>query len=381
LTEDDAFNKSKFTCIFCNDEHKLPERSKCFPVNKAIEKLLEINLDKLDLGKSHKNAKTSFISLSSKLKDFEHLQNDPLYYISEFFSDLQNKIDLTREQVMLKINDFYDKMIANLKYHQTMCEQKIVKEIKPETSKRNICYLNHMKRILTKWDIDLNTIDFAGDKKWKNIDIEAKKLIDNIQFKIESLKKDLLLHTNYEYKSNEFFIDPEWFGCLEITSMEKPFSLSKEVIAFNRHLIEKDNFSYYKIVDYQEIIGTWENLTEFKQDEWNTRLSQFNVNNLKLDEATFESLIHDQEQNHHIKHLIQSEHGYSSSAKKKNYNVVIWDNMWDFTTSDSFVFDYFVPIFKILNPEYEHEFKNDLGFGLFFRNAIFQRINKFGHPE
>ena len=55
--------------------------------------------------------------------------------------------------------------------------------------------------------------------------------------------------------------------------------------------------------------------------------------------------------------------------------------MWDFTTSDSFVFDYFVPIFKILNPEYEHEFKNDLGFGLFFRNAIFQRINKFGHPE
>jgi len=54
---------------------------------------------------------------------------------------------------------------------------------------------------------------------------------------------------------------------------------------------------------------------------------------------------------------------------------------WDFTTSDSFVFDYFVPIFKILNPEYEHEFKNDLGFGLFFRNAIFQRINKFGQPE
>ncbi len=55
--------------------------------------------------------------------------------------------------------------------------------------------------------------------------------------------------------------------------------------------------------------------------------------------------------------------------------------MWDFSTNDSFVFDYFVPVFKILNPEYEDEFKNELGFGLFFRNAIFQRINKFDSQE
>lgn len=378
LTDDEAFNKPKFICIFCDEEHKLPSgKANCFPPNKAIEKLLEMNLDKLDLGKAHRNAKVSFGNLSSKLDVFVHLHNDPIFYINEYFSDLINKIDLSREQVLLKINDFYDKMISDLKYNQTVCEQTALNSNKTEVCKRNSCYLSHLKKILNKWDTELNTIDFGGDKKWKNIDSEAKKLIDNIQFKIDLVKKSLLLNTSYDFKTNEIFIDPEWFGQLSITTNERPLGFSKEIIAFNRHLIEKDNYSYYKLIDYQELIGTWEDLTEFKQDEWNSRLRQFNETNLKLDESNFESLFQDQEQNDHVKHIIESEKKYSPGLKK-SYNVVIWDNMWDFGSPDSFVFDYFVPVFKILNPEYQHEFKNDLGFGLFFRNAIFQRISKFG---
>jgi hypothetical protein len=69
-------------------------------VNKAIEKLLEMNLDKLDLGKSHRNAKISYTNLSAKLDVFVHLQNDPVYFIADYFSDLTNK-------VLLEKNCFY----------------------------------------------------------------------------------------------------------------------------------------------------------------------------------------------------------------------------------------------------------------------------------
>lgn len=377
LAEDESFNKTKFICIFCNEEHKVPEKSKCFPANKAIEKLLEMNLDKLDLGKAHRNAKLSYNNLNTKLDALVHLQNDPVFYINEYFADVINKIDLTREQVLLKINDFYDKMVNDLKNSQSVCEKSALSSNKTDVGKRNTVFLNHLRKILQKWDTELNTIDFGADKKWKQIDSEAKKLIDNLQFKIDTIKKALLLNTTYEFKTNEIYIDPEWYGHLAIVTNENQATFSKEIIAFNRHLIEKDNYSYYKLVDYQELIGTWDNLSEFKQDEWNARLRQFNENNLRLEETNFENLIHDEEQNEHLKQIIESEKKYSPCIKK-NYNVVIWDNIWDFSSPDSFVFDYFVPVFRILNPEYQHEFKNELGFGLFFRNAIFQRINKFG---
>ena len=121
------------------------------------------------------------------------------------------KVDLSREQVLLRINEFYDKLIADIKHHQSACEQTVTQHSNEcKMGKRTQDYLNQMKKILQKWDVELNTIDFAGDKKWKNIDTEAKKLIDNIQFKIDSTKRSLLLDTTYEYKANEIYIDPEW---------------------------------------------------------------------------------------------------------------------------------------------------------------------------
>jgi len=82
-------------------------------------------------------------------------------------------------------------MITDIKYHQSACEQTVTQHAnEAKMGKRTQDYLNQMKKILQKWDIELNTIDFAGDKKW--------------------LKRALLLNTTYEYKANEIYIDPEW---------------------------------------------------------------------------------------------------------------------------------------------------------------------------
>ena len=89
-SDDTLFSQGKFICMFCNEEHKIPAKS--FPANKAIEKLLEMNLDKLDLGKAHRNAKISYTNLNAKLDVFVHLQNDPVYFIADYFSELINKV-------------------------------------------------------------------------------------------------------------------------------------------------------------------------------------------------------------------------------------------------------------------------------------------------
>ena len=51
----------------------------------------------------------------------------------------------------------------------------------------------------------------------------------------------------------------------------------------------------------------------------------FFIFNLKLDQTNFENLLHDEEQNEHLKSIIDTDQKYAS-AVKKSYNVVIWDN-------------------------------------------------------
>jgi hypothetical protein len=88
-------------------EHIVPEGN--FPANKAITKLLKINLDKLNRGEVFKNAKLSFDQLTQKLESFELINKDPAYFIDEYFSDIINKIDVKKEELKMEIDSYYEK--------------------------------------------------------------------------------------------------------------------------------------------------------------------------------------------------------------------------------------------------------------------------------
>ena len=73
--------------------------------------MLHIHLDKIDRGEPYKNAKISFELLLAKFKSFEVINNDPDFYIDEYFSELINKIDFSfqKEREKIKKVSNYDK--------------------------------------------------------------------------------------------------------------------------------------------------------------------------------------------------------------------------------------------------------------------------------
>ena len=67
----------------------------------------------------------SFQQNSKKLEEFEKTIHQPGLYISDYFSDLRNKIDMQRERVLEKIHKRSNEQIELLKKLENECIDKI----------------------------------------------------------------------------------------------------------------------------------------------------------------------------------------------------------------------------------------------------------------
>ena len=97
-----------FNCEICDEEHLMPKNG--FQVNKVLENFLEKGFH---LDQERKNAKDSFDKLSKLIEEYKSIKSDNLIY--DFFSDIRNKVDLHREELIKEINDRSEEIIRQLK--------------------------------------------------------------------------------------------------------------------------------------------------------------------------------------------------------------------------------------------------------------------------
>lgn len=59
--------------------------------------------------------------IRSSLFDFEHILNDPNYYIYEYFEEIKRQVDYRRESLKLDIDTYSDQLIQEINVFQRKC--------------------------------------------------------------------------------------------------------------------------------------------------------------------------------------------------------------------------------------------------------------------
>ena len=107
---DDTIEK-RFECESCGKEHVIDEND--LQVNLKTEKIIQMNLH---LNDQHKKVKEIFDKLSKNISDFKQSKLfDGEHYLSDYFFEFRNQVDLHRELFINEINNKSDKLIEQLK--------------------------------------------------------------------------------------------------------------------------------------------------------------------------------------------------------------------------------------------------------------------------
>lgn len=322
--------------------------------------MLHIHLDKIDRGEPYKNAKISFELLLAKFKSFEVINNDPDFYIDEYFSELINKIDLRREEIKLEIDQHFDKILNYIKLTKKVCNEM------SETNKKILKdELKYFKNEIELFDKDLKMLDM-DENKFDYIESKTKILINKIDFNLKELKNYFLLDQSYEFINPQIKFDATNLGHLEIIHNENILNLTDDIIKFNLSVEKKINdglLKKYKLLAYDDIIY----FNEFSQEQINKvksklkHLENTNVTNLdQIEHNTFVKTIENSNRNNN------NNKSYFKEKKIKNYVIA---SPRELKTGDRYV-----TLLKQFNTDYAHEFLTGLGFGVVIKNGKFEEI-------
>jgi hypothetical protein len=308
--------------------------------------MLDINIDRLDRGEAFKNAKSSFEALNAKFETYELINTVPAFFIDEYFSNVINEIDLRRDEIKLEIDNYYDKLINDLKESQKSCVNMC--EYNRRVSHEELKYFRKEVETFNK---DLKMLDL-DDNKWKKIELKTKMLVNKIEFKLKEVKDFFLLSKKYEFKQPEMNLNDKCLGSLEIKPTENLLNFNKEISKLKQDFQNKlaeGSSKKYKIVNYDEI-KTWCECSEHVQKQH------------KIDDQIIKNILSNMDQSEHLKFI------NSIESTKKNYTIV---TSAELNNEEGC---YFFRILKDFNPTYSHEFLNDLGFLILVKNPKFEKL-------
>jgi hypothetical protein len=114
-------NQNTARCKLCETNHELGE-SEHFPSNKGLERLLENEIRKLDLGKHYKETVKLLEELKSATVNLYSNKKNPGDLIFESFQAMRRKVDLVREAIIKKANDCSEKIISDINAYKAECQ-------------------------------------------------------------------------------------------------------------------------------------------------------------------------------------------------------------------------------------------------------------------
>jgi WD40 repeat protein len=211
--------ENKFKCDFCHKMHPIPEGG--FLVNQAFDKIIQkyIQLDPIK-----DEIKKSFDILNKSINDCENLNQDE--YISDYFGNLYQKVNLCKEDLIKEINERSNELIKELKDKEIKCK---TNQIKLE----NIDLFELKNDFVPSWKLRLRHPDLNQEQS-KQLLNDINKNNQKIQDQLTRNKNDLLLGESIEF---EKCINNHFVGKLRVYLNDN--SLSKNcgqlIKSFNQH--------------------------------------------------------------------------------------------------------------------------------------------------
>ena len=219
MIKDSTNKKKEFKCEVCNKEHYVPNGG--FVVNKLAQKALEIKLHNIKASPIFDECKQLIKEAKESAVKIEAIANDPESFIYEYFSDLKRKVDLRREELKLKIDQYSDQLLQSIENNQLKCTQlsKENKLIKDTFSESN----NELNELLEEFDI----FEF-NDKKFEGLKKEVDELRINFNKMTADYKMSLLNNKKFSFEFKEGVIS-DIFGklieCDDESGSEATFQL------------------------------------------------------------------------------------------------------------------------------------------------------------
>ena len=173
----DSTNKKSFKCEICIKQHYVPNGG--FVINKHIQKALEFKFHDFKPSPIFDECKQLIKETKEIADKVQAITDDPENFIYEYFSDLKRKVDLRREELKFKIDEYSDQLVQSIDASQLKCTQlskgnKLMKEPFIELN-------DELNKIIKEFDI----FEF-NDKKFE----ELKKKADVLRIKFNNIMAD-----------------------------------------------------------------------------------------------------------------------------------------------------------------------------------------------
>ena len=118
---------NSLNCFSCRKSHPMPQNG--YPFNQIVQSLLENKFHTLNLNSDKfKESKLKIDELNKRFREIELIQNDPEFYIDEYFIELIREIDLRREVLIESIQKESNKVIDSVNQWKSELVEKAKKE-------------------------------------------------------------------------------------------------------------------------------------------------------------------------------------------------------------------------------------------------------------
>ena len=186
--------KSSFICGTCKEEHALPKDG--FMVNHRLQSLLELGIDAFKASPIFDECKKEIEDARKNMREVELLETNSESYIYGYFEEIKRKIDLRREDIKLKIDEYSDGIIKSVEINQ-MNYIKLSKE----TNEISV-NIEKSKKELSKLMPQFDSLEF-NDKKFE--DIKKSVAVVNQEFHkiIAEYKDSLIANKEYTFEFKE----------------------------------------------------------------------------------------------------------------------------------------------------------------------------------
>lgn len=191
---------TSFECILCSKSHDIPQDG--FIKNLSISKALSTNIDCEFFGAEYLQARESLEKLDKTLNEYKLVYNDKLLFLYEFFSTLENRVDLCAEIIRVSLDEKFEQVRAKIKKYKNECEQNLGKHT----------FVNGLDDIQVSIDESRRLLDalILDKSEWHSICEKTSLQHAYVANRMEKLKSQLLLERSASFVMDNFFLVREF---------------------------------------------------------------------------------------------------------------------------------------------------------------------------
>lgn len=182
--------EEEILCGKCGQTHSTDRE---FVVNQLLIDIITAQIDSIDFGVVHNEAKKSCDQLDEEVTKAEAILKDMNFFIHQSVEELKNEVHLRREEFKIMFDEAAEKLISDLDDYEDQCNENLESKILNAS-------LDEMKQLKdTTREILANSYRFLNllkydEAKCNQTKTEISKSMDEFNKSFESFKQKILLN-------------------------------------------------------------------------------------------------------------------------------------------------------------------------------------------